>query len=60
LLPNPTQLRILDVSLADDFFVRPLWIRAALCARRRPEMAREVHAERWVRGLISRRKYQSI
>jgi hypothetical protein len=43
---NPTQLRILDVSLAEDFFIRLLSTRAALYARARPKMAREARAQR--------------
>jgi transposase len=51
LLPNPTQLRILDVALAEDFSIRSLSARAALYARPRSKMAREGRAQRWVREL---------
>ena len=45
-LHNPTELRILDEALAEDFFIRPLSARAALYARPRPKMAREARAQR--------------
>jgi hypothetical protein len=51
LLANPTQLRILDVALAEDFSIRYLSARAALYARPRPKVARKARAQRQVRGL---------
>jgi hypothetical protein len=51
LLPNPPQLRILDVVLAKDFSIRSLSARAALYARPRAKMAGEAIAQRRVREL---------
>jgi hypothetical protein len=57
--PKPTQLRILDVALDEDFSIRLLSTRAALYARPRPKMAREARARHSVHE-VDRKQYQSM